>query len=309
MKRCLLVIVFLSINACVSIQQPTFQPPSPDDPHATIWVETIENGLLRPDTPVVLIYDINSKPVNRLKEDWKFNAYGQFIIPIGDTFIETKSSGYIRFAALPGKTYIISRQETPDDFTLIVTLDDDSRNQVAQRTFKKPTYPDYAEHKLENAMVDAIAMGDPKKVRQLLQKGADPNWQDPHGLSPIPLAAQENDMNILRFLVETGGEIDNAEGSHALRLTAAHGNMEMVQYLVNQGVDINRRQRGWEFMNGNSALMEAAKKGHTEIVAYLLKHGAYTEFRNEDGKTAKDLAEEGGYIQIVRLLSNATLRW
>ncbi len=301
-----LAILFLPLGivAC-SVPKYAFQPPAPNIPHASLRVEML--GVL--DPPVVQIVNINGKPVNQEKEFWKLRAFSNFDIPAGDTLIETRSCGYIRFNAVAGKHYFLSANSTPNDVTLTISMGAAQRNVVVSRTFFKTDYLDFSDRKKGNLLVDAIAAGNVIAVKKLLAKGADPNWVDHYGLNPIPLAALEGNLEILQILVDAGGRLDTSEGANALVLAASHGNLDMVRYLVENGADINRRgcrQEIWPIVKDNSSLMEAAKNGHVQVVEYLLQHKAYTKFYNEDGKTALDLAREGGHSQIVSLLSHGS---
>lgn len=46
--------------------------------------------------------------------------------------------------------------------------------------------------------------------------------------------------------------------------------------------------------NGDTALHDAARFGHTEVIHQLVEHGASTKIRNEMGQTAADLGTENG---------------
>jgi len=53
---------------------------------------------------------------------------------------------------------------------------------------------------------------------------------------------------------------------------------------------------------GRTALINAAYKGHKDIVLELLKHGADFEAKKNDCKTAREMAEAKGKTEIVELL-------
>jgi ankyrin repeat protein len=58
--------------------------------------------------------------------------------------------------------------------------------------------------------------------------------------------------------------------------------------------------------DGNTALIEAARFGHDDVVAALLIARADVSAKNKQGKTALMLASEGGHDECVRLLTQAT---
>lgn len=298
MKTHLTVFWLSFLLVACSTPKYSFQQQSLERPHATLKIEMVDNGLFRIDEPIVLVRTINGLSVNDRAEAWKLHAYSEFLIPVGDIFIEIVKSGdygYIRFPAIAGNTYILSYQDALRH-RFMLSIRDSQQHLVVSRTFEKRIYPDYAKHEKEKLLVDAIAADDINAVQRLLQVGADPNWKDPYGPNPIQLAALENNLEVLRLLVERGGKI-NINRGQALRLAAKNGNMEMVKYLLEEGADINLR---WH--KRNSAIMEAAKHGHIKIVKLLLQSRAYTKLRNEDGKIAMELAEDSGFQEIVYML-------
>ena len=68
---------------------------------------------------------------------------------------------------------------------------------------------------------------------------------------------------------------------------AAHnGHLHTVQFLVEQGADVDALDIG-----DNTALHWAAMRGHVEIVNFLLQNGADKTFKNKQGKIPIDLCE------------------
>ena len=63
------------------------------------------------------------------------------------------------------------------------------------------------------------------------------------------------------------------------------GHEATVQYLADNGADINSRAEG-----GGTALMTACWRGYDDIVTFLLQKGADMNARNICGETALDMA-------------------
>ncbi|CAG9466323.1 unnamed protein product [Pedinophyceae sp. YPF-701] len=74
---------------------------------------------------------------------------------------------------------------------------------------------------------------------------------------------------------------------------AETGNLEIVRYLVENGADVNALDNDDE-----TALHEAAEDGHLEVVKYLIAVGVDPDIRNDDGETAADIALARGYPEV-----------
>ena len=82
-----------------------------------------------------------------------------------------------------------------------------------------------------------------------------------------------------------------------LHVAAAHGKLEIIQYLIDLGADINVRGG----ILGGSPLERAASKGHTEIVLLLLASGAEIDV-SEPERNPLFSAIYGGHQDIVEIL-------
>ncbi len=88
-------------------------------------------------------------------------------------------------------------------------------------------------------------------------------------------------------------------GTH-LHIAADAGSFKIVKYLVEQGVDVNRRAG----TIGGNALNEAAPKGHLRILKYLLDAGSEMD-TSEPERNPLFSAIYGGNEDGVRILIDA----
>jgi ankyrin repeat protein len=87
----------------------------------------------------------------------------------------------------------------------------------------------------------------------------------------------------------------------ALLRAATIGNADTVRTLLaSPNVDVNGIDD-----HGNTALIQAARFGHDEVVTALLIAKADVKTKNDEGKTALMLAAEGGHDETVRALTQA----
>jgi ankyrin repeat protein len=102
----------------------------------------------------------------------------------------------------------------------------------------------------------------------------------------IPLAvglAWSGYLNALRLLDSRGGPLDAAGGWHgdsALHAAAGAGHINVAEYLLSKGLQIDARA-----VDGTTPLSRAASNGFVEMVRFLLDRGANVEARNKYGMT------------------------
>jgi len=101
--------------------------------------------------------------------------------------------------------------------------------------------------------------------------------------------------------VDIGADIHiaNKGGCTALSWAAEHGHLEIVKFLVKHGADVNTL-----VLNGGTALTAACEwGGHIEVAKYLISKGADLEARaDSDGFTPLVAASYQGHTDLVKFL-------
>ncbi len=121
------------------------------------------------------------------------------------------------------------------------------------------------------------------------------DFQDTEEL--LKAAAQGNRAKI-ESLLSMGLAADARNQSITALIEAAkNGHSECVEVLLKAGADVNHPY-GCDW----TALIEAARKGHTECVDLLLKSGANVNWADQAGSTALIEASRGGHTGCVDLL-------
>ena len=77
-------------------------------------------------------------------------------------------------------------------------------------------------------------LGEITIVKLLLDKGADVNLKDTHGLTAVQFAADADHPDIVKALLARGGKI-------TLAAAACIGDLEQVQHLIQEGADPNAK--------------------------------------------------------------------
>jgi ankyrin repeat protein len=123
-------------------------------------------------------------------------------------------------------------------------------------------------------LVAAIRERDVAGVRQLLDRGADPQTRAPGtGLTVLMMAAGQADLDSVRLLLAAGADVFTADpgaGATALHKACQGGSVAVVRALVEAGAFVDAVAAS----TGHTALMDALWFKFPEIVRYLLDQNA-----------------------------------
>ena len=147
------------------------------------------------------------------------------------------------------------------------------------------------------------------KVRELLEDyGADPNYQDINGLTPLMRAVVYGHLDVVQLLLQHDADpnIKDYGGRTALsyifgyhdRFRWSNKYNIILKLLLNIGIDVNIR--GY---NGNTPLMSAVRQGNIIGIKLLLRYGANPFIEDDWGDTAYDYAievEDHASIELLK---------
>ena len=158
---------------------------------------------------------------------------------------------------------------------------------------------------------EAAAAGDLARVRELVTPDpAQANATAPDGYSPLGLAAFFKRREVVRYLLEAGGDPRPASRQggftplhSAVATDAGASDIAIVRMLLDKGAEPNAKSQ-----SGSTPLHTVAFTGDRASLDLLLKHGADPTIKNNDGKTAADIARERGQGEIVERLAAGMAR-
>ena len=142
-------------------------------------------------------------------------------------------------------------------------------------------------------------------VNMLVRAGADVNWADKEGKTPLHKAfsvEEDRDVNIVRTLVGAGADVNWAdeEGKTPLHRAVEEGHANMVSILIRAKAYVD-----WDDRNGETPLHRAVEEGHANIVGMLIRARAYVDWDDRNGETPLHRAVEEGHANIVGMLIRA----
>jgi ankyrin repeat protein len=154
------------------------------------------------------------------------------------------------------------------------------------------------------ALLAATQRNEVEVARFLVREGADVNAKDFGHDTPFLVAAAEGRVEILRLALAAEADLKdtNRYRGTALIPAAHHGHIEAVKLLLATPIDRNHvNNLGW------TALLEAVILGdggqtYTEIVRLLVEAGANVNIADRDGVTPLTHAKRRGYSEMAHIL-------
>ena len=148
---------------------------------------------------------------------------------------------------------------------------------------------------------ETINNGDLETVKSILEK--DPELikaRDNVGDSPLTWAVTTNNIEIARYLIKQGAEINasNQDGRTPIHWVVIRAGADMAELLIENGADINIVD-----YDKHTPLHNAGTRGNVEVAKLLVEKGADLEIKDDYGRTPLILtAREMGNIDIIRIL-------
>lgn len=140
-----------------------------------------------------------------------------------------------------------------------------------------------------------------KSKKLFFLSSVDVNSKNIEGNTPLFVATQHGQLEVVEALLDCGAEVNERNQLHmtALILAAAMGRADLVELLLKH--DANPTA---EMESGSTALYLAAETGAEEVVNQLLTYGATVDAAIEDGSTPLYIAAQNGFDTIVENLLN-----
>lgn len=148
----------------------------------------------------------------------------------------------------------------------------------------------YAGLNADESLLKAARIGDAIKVEQLLADGANPNFVDKNGVTPLLAAAYEGHMTVLQVLLSGNIEMNFVpSGLRQFAMSKSHA-------------PLSERELMEAASRGETALIAAVRQGHLEVAEILLTKGAIINLPNRHGETPLFVATGAGDIKLVKML-------
>lgn len=152
-----------------------------------------------------------------------------------------------------------------------------------------------------NKWLEILRNNDFIGAKQYIKKGADLNDETESGESVLSTSLRYHcDEELIQLLIDSGADIYDFddEGVSIFDMAITYGNIYLVNYILNKGIDVNSSKR----RSGFTPLMCACCYGRVEIVDILLKQGADKSAKDLKGFNATDFARKMNKKSVLVLL-------
>lgn len=173
---------------------------------------------------------------------------------------------------------------------------------TAKRNYGEPI-PDGPPQHHDMTLAEASQSGGLAEARNAFLAGESVNSRTRKGVPVILIAAQANNISVLRFLLEKQANpdlYDKSTGRTALIAAAQAGQDNMVRILLDHKADPDRQDR-----QGETALMKAARVGAADVVQTLLKSDLDVNITDYAGNTALWHARASRNEDVVKMIKAA----
>jgi ankyrin repeat protein len=133
-------------------------------------------------------------------------------------------------------------------------------------------------------------------VRWLIEHGVNVNLRNQANLTALHYACRMNFFNTVKLLVQAGAQV-NDDLHPPLLFACNRENIELIDYLVNHGADIN----GTSPETGRNALHFACSLNHSKnLLKALLSHGINRNTLDNLGQLPADLTDDQEKKDIIK---------
>lgn len=151
------------------------------------------------------------------------------------------------------------------------------------------------------------SINDAKKIKQLIESGADINARNNENFSPLQYAIYNDCLETTLILLENGALIDNLSNNASacplsLALNSEKNAHKIIRALLEKGADINKKDN-----HGLTLLHKAAAENAFEKIKILVENGADLSAQNNNGNSPLHFLAEHGPCEALHYLLKAVI--
>ncbi|XP_048258104.1 fibronectin type 3 and ankyrin repeat domains protein 1-like [Haliotis rufescens] len=151
-----------------------------------------------------------------------------------------------------------------------------------------------------DVLMDASRRGNLEEMKRLLTLNVDVNCRDSNSRTPVMWAAGFGHGEVVELLVRKGADVSLVDegGSSILHFACYAGDMEMVKFVLSLNV-LDIESRG---ALSRTPVMYAARWGHRDVLELLVSIGADVSLVDDDGDNILHLVGWGGDMETAKFV-------
>jgi ankyrin repeat protein len=172
-------------------------------------------------------------------------------------------------------------------------------NYIGNFSIDKINQPDSKGH---SALQYASSRGDIALVKKLVRHGANINYQDKDGFTPLLVSGS---ASVFQFLLKNDADIHavSEKGLNALMVAVTKGDLNSTKALIDAGLRVGSKDHwGW------SPLLLAVEQGDLELIEYLLDHGGDVSITNNGGWGVLEVATRNNHLDVFNFFKQKYFR-
>lgn len=184
--------------------------------------------------------------------------------------------------------------QTPEDAVRFRTGREEQQRLVASA----PEWPQASNQRAGAELMKAASAGDLGATKAALLAGARVNASNEWGSTPVLLAAQQGQVDVVRTLLRAGAAPDGRGGAMTpLAAAALGGHTEVIKLLLASGAQTDTSTE-----TGEPALLLAVRMNRLSAAAALLEAGASLKVHNRQGDGLVMVAITENFPEMLSLL-------
>lgn len=161
-------------------------------------------------------------------------------------------------------------------------LSDNNAIEIAKAIINQNGYVDITDEKNNTLLMHAVALQNQSLITMLLAEGANPNYINDEGFSPLHLASTNGDNTSLYYLLLSGGNpnLKDGHGITSFMYCAIACNLSTIKMMVSMGANLNEINE----ISKKSIIDYAVMNKNKDVLDYLTTEMGYMIKKREKSK-------------------------
>ena len=227
---------------------------------------------------------------------------------IGCTSIEEKANHYSFDGDLVSLKNSISKIKTINfqderGWTPLMTASENNQISIIEYLISQKVYLDIKNESGDTALMRAVLRNKFNSAEILIKEGASTKIRDNRGYTPFLRACEKGYLDMAKLLTKDKSEFKDKvllyPKKSALHLAIKKDNLELIKWLLENGIDINTKDD-----DGRTPIMDSVSNLKISTVKYLLEKGASINDISINGENLLSIARQTLNNEMISLIEN-----